>query len=272
MKKSILYIFLGSIFLYSCEKEEIILNDDEKTPILSEFYLSGIEMIEESYFVQVKSNQNNQPTDLYTSSSLEIDTINSENRISESEYASDGKLKSYKQQISDLVDPVFYTYKENKVDLTFLEVGSYQSVDLPYVGSGVTSIYDLNQPNPFLVNSLGTDTLFYEFENGNIKAIRDVNHVLYEYTYDNQPYFGKGILYDFFSSELGFQWWFIPEFVPTNNILSIKKYVYADDGIWTPNEDAVYVYNFTYTYNENGYPTEMHIENELWMKFYYQIK
>jgi len=264
-------LFTLIVILSSCEKEEISSDEKESITMPNTMILRGVEMIDESYFVNIKNNENNQPTILYISSSLENDIINSDYVISETEYASDSKIESYKQQISDLEDPVFYNYTANKVDLTFLEGGSYQSVDLPYVGSGITSIHNFNQTNPFLVNSLGSDTIFYETENGNITKISNSKEVLYEYAYDNNPYFGKGILYDFFSSEFGFQWWYIPELVPKNNIISIKKYVYADGSMWTPDEDEEYIFKFTYEYNENGYPIEMKLEDELWMKFHYHL-
>ena len=275
MKINYLFPVLSMVVFtfFSCEKEdEISLDNNGNTLKEDQIYLRGVERFDQESFINVKSDENYQPTTLYFSNSLENDIIASNSIISETEYSENGKVKSYKQQVSDLNEPVFYTYYSNKVDFNPKEGASSVSSDLPYAGEGITTVYDFNEPNPFVVNSLGSDTIFYEITNGNVTRVSNIEHLLYEYTYDNKPYFGKGIIYDFFSSEFDFQWWFIPEFVPNNNITSIKKYVYADSGIWTPNEDEVYEYIFTYEYNEYNYPTQIKTQGETWMKFHYLKK
>ena len=257
--------------LFSCEKNDEKLNNENSSKD-GELYLSGVGIPEMEYYIKIKRNESYHPVKLYFSNSLENDLINSEDIISETEYSKDGKLKSYKQQKSDLQDPLLYIYENDKVELTHLEGGSYYSCDLPFIGEGPVSVHDVNKEVAYIVSSSGEDTLFYEIKNGNVIKISTAEHVLYEYTYDDKPYFGAGILYDFYSTEFDFQWWFIPEFIPKNNITSIKKYIYAGAGTFSPDEDEVQVYNFKYEYNESGYPTQMETQGFLWMKFYYQSK
>ena len=257
--------------LFSCEKNDEnskIQNSSEE----GDLYLRALEFPDEESYINIKRNDSYYPVKLYFSNSLENDLINSEDIISETEYSEDVKVKSYKQQKSDLEDPLLYIYENDKVELTHLGGGSYYSCDLPFIGEGPASVHDFNKELSYIVSSSNEDTLFYEIKNGNVIKISTVEHVLYEYTYDEKPYFGAGILYDFYSTEFDFQWWFIPEFIPKNNITSIKKYIYAGAGTFSPDEDEVQVYNFKYEYNESGYPTQMETQGFLWMKFYYQSK
>ena len=235
-------------------------------------YLRGIEV--EGRFINVKCNANYQPTTIYVANSLESGVTDSSRIISETEYSENGKVNEYRQPASGLTDPVFYSYQTDRVDLTFLDGAEYNSVDLPFVGRGTTTVYDVNGSSPYLRSSLWGegDTVFYEVENGNITKISGGKQVLYEYTYDNKPYFGEGIIYDFFSGEFDWQWWVAAELVPKNNVTSIKKYVYADGGLFSPSEDKVYVENYSYEYNEHDYPTELKIEGEIWMRFHYLNK
>ena len=267
MKNNYLFIFVSVLIVsfYSCKKDEISLNNDQ-------LYLQGVKLTNQGYFINVKYNDKYQPVKLYSASSLGSDSINYNNIVSETEYLENGKVKIYKQPISDLEDPLVYNYSANKVDLNLLYSTPYQSCDLPFIGKGITTVYDFNGSNPFLVNSLESDTIFYEIENGNVTKISNIEHVLYEYTYDNNPYFGNGIIYDFFSSEFDFKWWVIPEFVPKNNITSIKKYTYADGGTFSPKKDEVNELNFEYKYNSSGYPTEVKREGYTFLEFYYKNK
>ena len=267
MKNNYLLILLSILVVssYSCEKDESSLNNDQ-------LYLHGVKVVEEGYFINVQYNDKYQPIELYFASSLGSDAINYNNIVSETEYSENGKIKIYKQPISDLEDPLLYNYSANKVDLRLSYLTPYQSCDLPFIGKGITTVYDFNGSNPYLVNSLISDTIFYEVENGNVTKISNIEHVLYEYTYDNNPYFGKGIIYDFFSSEFDFQWWVIPEFVPKNNITSVKKYTYADGGMFSPNKDEIQTLNFEYKYNQYGYPTEAKAEGYTFLEFYYKNK
>jgi len=270
---------------FSCEKndEKLTNQNDSKDSQLNsddtqdstkqnEVYLRGVEILDANYFINIKSNDDFQPIKLYISNSLENETIIKDNIVSETEYSENGIVKSYKQQISDLENPLFYSYASDKVDLTHLEGGSYYSCDLPFVGEGTTSVHDFKKDIAYIVASSGEDTLFYEIKNGNVIKISTVEHVLYEYTHDNNPYFGKGILYDFFSTEFDLQWWFIPEFIPKNNITSIKKYSYADGGVFSPGEDEIHIRNFVYEYNEYNYPIQMKMYGETRMNFFYDNK
>jgi hypothetical protein len=271
--------------LFSCEKndEELTNQNESKDSQLNsddtqdsikqtEVYLRGVEILDANYFINIKSNDHFQPNKLYISNSLENETIIKDNIVSETEYLENGIVKSYKQQISDLENPLFYSYASDKVDLTHLEGGSYYSCDLPFVGEGTTSIHDFNKDLAYIISSSGEDTLFYEIKNGNVTKISTVEHVLYEYTYDDNPYFGVGIMYDFFSTEFDFKWWFVPEFIPKNNITSIKQYSYSDGGAFSTDEDEISVRNFSYDYNEYNYPIQIKMLGETLMRFFYDIK
>ncbi len=237
-----------------------------------EINLRGLEIVDENHFINIKRNYNLKPIQLYLSDSLENNIINYDTLISETEYLENGSLKSYKHRKRNLNQSVFYQYYKNKVDLTFKKEGDCNSYDLPFIGEGSSTIHDINKSISYVINTSGNETLFFEIKNGNVFKISTVEHVLYEYTYDNNPYFGKGILYDFFSTEFDLQWWFIPEFIPKNNITSIKKYSYADGGVFSPGEDEIHIRNFIYEYNEYNYPTQMKIYGETRMNFFYNKK
>ena len=270
---------------FSCEKNDEKLtnqneskdsqlnsDDTQDSSKQTEVYLRGVEIIDANYFINIKSNDHFQPSKLYISNSLENETITKDNIVSETEYSENGIVKSYKQQISDLENPLFYSYASDKVDLTHLEGGSYYSCDLPFVGEGTTSVHDFNKDLAYIISSSGEDTLFYEIKNGNVTKISTVEHVLYEYTYDDNPYFGVGIMYDFFSTEFDFKWWFVPEFIPKNNITSIKQYSYSDGGAFSTDEDEISVRNFSYDYNEYNYPIQIKMHGETIMRFFYENK
>ena len=259
---------------FSCEKnDEIDENaNNQNSSKEDDPYLRGVEIFEKDYFINIKSNENFQPEKLYLSNSLENENINIDNIVSETEYSETGKIKKYKQQKSDLGDPILYDYIDGRVNITHLPGGVYYSCDLPFIGEGPTTIHDFDKDIAYIISSSGEDTLFYEIENGNVIKISTVEHVLYEYTYDDKPYFGNGIIYDFYSTEFDFQWWFVSEFIPKNNITSIKKYIYADTGTFSPDQDEVQENNFTYEYNKYGFPTELKEYGQTRMKFYYQFK
>ena len=237
-----------------------------------EISLSGVKIVDENYFIITKRNYNLNSFQLYLSDSLENKTIKRGAIICETQYSSNGKLKSYKQPSSNLNEPVIYRYYKDKVDLMYKKQGVYSSCDLPYIGEGSSTIHDINESISYVVNTSGNETLFFEIKNGNVIKISTVEHVLYEYTYDNNPYFGKGILYDFFSTEFDLQWWFIPEFIPKNNITSIKQYSYSDGGRFSPEENEIHVQNFVYKYNEYHYPIQMKMHGEIRMIFFYDNK
>jgi hypothetical protein len=256
----------------SSKNNKLTSDDIQNSSKQVELYLLGVEMLNEECFINVKSDNNFQPTILYFSNSLENQTIINHKIVSETEYTECGKVKIYKQQMSDLENPLYYSYTNDKVDLTHREGASYYKSDLPFVGEGTTSVHDFKKDLAYIIGSSGEDTLFYEIKNGNVVKISTVEHVLYEYTYDNNPYFATGIMYDFFSSEFDFKWWFIPEFVPKNNITSVKQYSYSDRGTLSPDEDEIFVRNFSYDYNEFGYPTQMKIYGKTKMRFFYDNK
>jgi len=253
----------------SSKHNRLNLNDPLNSSKQVELYLRGLEVISEQCFINVKRNDNFKPVTLYFSNSIENQTINNDKIIAEIEYAESGYIESYKQQISDLVDPLCYSYSNDKVDLIHLEGASYYSCDLPFVGEGTASIHDFKKELAYIISSSGENTLFYEIKNGNIIKISTVEHVLYEYTYDNNPYFAAGIMYDFYSNEFDFKCWFLPEFVPKNNITSVKQYSYADGGNLSLDEDEILVRNFSYNYNEYGYPTQMKMQGKTKMRFFY---
>ncbi len=234
--------------------------------------LRGVEIVDENHFINIKRNYDLNPIQLYFSDSLENKTIKRGAFISETEYLETGKVRSYKQPSSKLNEPVFYRYYNDKVDLRFKKQGVYNGCDLPHIGEGNSTIHDINQSISYVVNTSGNETLFFEIKNGNVIKISTVEHVLYEYTYDNNPYFGKGILYDFFSTEFDLQWWFIPEFIPKNNITSVKQYSYSDAGVFSPGEDEIHIRNFVYEYNEYNYPIQMKMYGETRMNFFYDNK
>ncbi|MAW65195.1 MAG: hypothetical protein CMD18_03265 [Flavobacteriales bacterium] len=256
----------------SSKNNKLTSDDTQSSSKQVELYLRGLEILDEQCFINIKRNNNFQPVLLYISNSLENETIINNKIISEAEYAESGYIESYKQQISDLINSICYSYSNDKVDLTHLEGASYYSCDLPFVGEGTTSVHDFKKDLAYIVASSGEDTLFYEIKNGNVIKISTVEHVLYEYTYDNKPYFAAGIMYDFFSTEFDLKWWFLPEFVPKNNITSIKKYSYADGGTFSTDEDEIIVRNFSYDYNEYNYPIQIKMLGETLMRFFYDIK
>ena len=97
--------------LFSCEKNDEnskIQNSSEE----GDLYLRALEFPDEESYINIKRNDNYYPVKLYFSNSLENDLINSEDIISETEYSEDGKVRSYKQQKSDLEDPLLYIYEK----------------------------------------------------------------------------------------------------------------------------------------------------------------
>jgi hypothetical protein len=250
-------------------KKSEILSVANNCSTKSQIYLSGVEMIAEGCFIHVKRDHKFQPTQLYISNSARSNPVNYYSLLSETEYSDVGNVKSYKQQRDDFKASVSYNYIEGKVDLNFLSDNLFNSRNLPFIGKGITTIHDFKQVFPYAVNSNEDDTLFFEIKNGNVVKVSTIQHVLYEYTYDTHCYFGKGIIYDFFSTEFDLQWWLIPEFIPKNNITSIKRYSYKNEGVLSTDEDEIFEQNFTYDYNQHGYPVQIKMCGEERMKFHY---
>ena len=59
--------------------------------------------------------------------------------------------------------------------------------------------------------------------------------------------------------------WFEKELVPKNNIVSKTNYMHRSEG-----NVMVIKTIYTYSYNENNYPTEVKVDGETYMKFYYK--
>ncbi|MDC1188743.1 hypothetical protein N8089_03015 [Flavobacteriales bacterium] len=215
--------------------------------------LKGVELIDEGYFINIESNDDCQPTILSMGGSLDS-PIDSDYLVSETSYLENGNIENYIQQFADMEKPYNYSYSKDLAELT------------NSAGEVVFKIKDYNNDNSAitLVVSSGVEYK-YNMLNGNVASIESDGKLLVEYTYDNKPYFASDVLYDFFGTELDFQMWFEKELVPKNNIVSKTNYMHRSEG-----NVMVIKTIYTYSYNENNYPTEVKVDGETYMKFYYK--
>jgi hypothetical protein len=215
--------------------------------------LKGVELIDEGYFINIESNDDCQPTILSMGGSLDS-PIDSDYIVSETSYLENGNIENYIQPLANMEKPYNYSYKENLVEL------------INSAGEVVVEIINYKNDNSAItVTSPGGVEYKYKMLNGNVASIESDGKLLVEYTYDDKPYFARDILYDFFGTELDFQMWFEKELVPNNNIVSKINYLhgFGDDV-------RVFKTTYTYSYDENNYPTEVKVDGETHMKFYYK--